>query len=100
MNTRSIHFRLIAWYSGLVVIVALVFGAYVYQGVQARLYAEMQGTLTRRAQQIAANILSRIPPESAHEIARQIHDVYSPEANNLHRSHPSRRHGERSPAIR
>ena len=82
MNFRSIHFRLITWYTGLIVLVALVFAAYIYQSVEQRLYTDMEATLTRRAQQIGSNILERVPSESPDEIARQIHDVYSPEANN------------------
>jgi len=81
MNTRSIHFRLILWYSGLVVAVALVFGAYVYQGVRERLYGEMERTLMRRASQIAENILPHIHDVPPGDIAGQIKEVYSPEAN-------------------
>lgn len=82
MNTRSIHFRLILWYSGLIALVSLALGAYTYHGVEVRLYAEMQQTLTRRAQQIADNILAKTPPESPQEIAAHIRALYSPEANN------------------
>lgn len=82
MNTRSIHFRLILWYSSLVVLVSLAFGAYIYRGVEIWLYNEMEHTLTRRALQISANILTRVPVPPPEAIATQIHSVYSPEANN------------------
>lgn len=82
MNTRSLYFRLILWYSGLVVIVLLAFAAYTYEGVRVRLYGEMEKTLARRAQQIADNVLIHVDSESAQEIAHQIHEVYSPAANN------------------
>jgi heavy metal sensor kinase len=82
MNTRSIHFRLILWYSGLVILVSLAFGAAVYQGVRSRLYANMEQTFTRRAHRIADNILVHSNDKSQPEIAYQIDSVYSPAANN------------------
>ncbi len=82
MNTRSIYFRLILWYSGLVIAVSLAFGAYTYQGVRSRLYGEMEQTFTRRAHQIADNILVHVHEKSPEEIASQIRSVYSPSANN------------------
>lgn len=81
MNIRSIYFRLILWYSSLVVLLALVFAAYLYRGLEVRLYAQMEHTLARRVHQIAYDIL----PQNANApgvFARQIEDVYSPEANN------------------
>ena len=78
MNTSSIQFRLILWYSGLVVLVSLAFGAYTYHGVKTRLYAEMEQTLTRRATHIVQENL----PKNLNEIASQIEEVYSPEASN------------------
>jgi len=80
MNTRSIYFRLILWYSGLVIAVLLAFGTYTYKSVQSRLYQEMELTFTHRAHQIANNILGK--GKSAQEIAEQIRSVYSPEVNN------------------
>ena len=80
INTRSIQFRLILWYSGLAIAVLLGFAAYTYQNVQRELYSDMEHTLQRRAGQIGHNILSGNP--SAANVALQIHSVYSPEANN------------------
>lgn len=82
MNTRSIHFRLILWYGALIVAVALVFSIYIYQGVYGRLYKDMEQTLTRRSTHIAEHILPRIYDKPPRNIAADIHDVYSPEANN------------------
>src|SRR5579871_1247822 len=79
INTRSIQFRLIVWYSSLIVIVSSAFGAYVYRGVRARLYSDMEQTLQRRAHQIAVDLLPRLASEPAAVIQEEIHDVYSPE---------------------
>jgi len=81
MNTRSIYFRLILWYSGLIVVMSLAFGGYIYQGVQKRLYHEMKQTLTHRAENIAKSILPRLHDETPAVLAAQIKEVYSPEAN-------------------
>lgn len=81
MNLRSLHFRLIAWYSALVIVVVLSFGAFTYRSLQHRLTEEMVETLTRRAEAIRDNILHSTPLPSAHTIARQIQSVYSPEAS-------------------
>jgi heavy metal sensor kinase len=81
MNPRSLHFRLILWYSGLVIVVLLAFAAYTYEGVRVRIYGEMEKTLARRAQQIADNVLPHAGSETPQEIARQIREVYSPAAN-------------------
>jgi heavy metal sensor kinase len=82
MNTRSLYFRLILWYSVLVILISLAFGAYTYHGVQSRLYGELEQTFTRRAHQIADNILVYVHEKSSAEIASQIRSVYSPSANN------------------
>lgn len=81
MNTRSIQFRLILWSSGLVILVLLAFGYYTYAGVRSQLYGDLEHTLSRRAHQITVNILPHAVNQSS-ELAEQIHDVYSPEANN------------------
>jgi heavy metal sensor kinase len=81
INLRAIHFRLILWYGSLVVVVLLAFGAYVYRGVQARLYADMERTLNRRATQIGTSILPRFGATPGDALAREIETVYSPEVS-------------------
>jgi heavy metal sensor kinase len=80
INIRSIQFRLILWYSTLVVTVLVAFGAYIYRQVETGLYADLERTLHRRGTQIAVDILPQLPQHSPQEIARQIREVYSPEA--------------------
>lgn len=81
MNRQSIHFRLILWYGSLTLLVSLVFSAYIYQGVSARLHEEMQQTLNRRAERIANNIIPHLKDSSPTRIAANIRDVYSPESS-------------------
>ncbi len=80
INTRSIQFRLILWYSTLVVAVLLAFGAYIYRQVESGLYTDLEYTLQRRGSQIAVDILPQLSQRSPQEIAREIREVYSPEA--------------------
>ncbi len=80
INARSIQFRLIVWYSCLIVVVLLAFAFYTYHGLRQQLYADMEHTLTHRAQQIDANML--VDNFNPTAIASQIHSVYTPEANN------------------
>lgn len=80
MNTRSIYFRLIAWYSVLIVIVSLILGAYTYQSLKTRLHEERVGQLDRRAQQIGKIILK--DSQDTKEVARRINAVWTPEASN------------------
>jgi len=79
INTRAIHFRLILWYSGLITAVLIAFGAYVYRGVELRLYADAKQILDRRAYQIATDILPRIVTDPPAVVTEEIHDIYSPE---------------------
>jgi heavy metal sensor kinase len=81
MNTRSIQFRLILWYSGIVTVTLLAFGYYTYVSVRSQLYSGLEHTLDRRARQILANVLSPAI-EKPMDVAAQIRAVYSPEANN------------------
>jgi heavy metal sensor kinase len=81
MNTRSIYFRLVLWYSSSVILISLAFGAYVYDSTQSRLYEEIELGLIRNAHQIAEKILVQVHNKTPEEIAEQIRATYSPAAN-------------------
>ena len=53
MNTRSIRFRLTAWYSGLLVILGLAFGAYCYWRLDHFLSVYLTELFSHRAERIA-----------------------------------------------
>lgn len=80
MNTRSVYFRLTAWYSSLVIVISLAFGAYIYRSVQGGLYLEIGQLFNNRIHSIASNILKQTYDPD--EIARQISVLYFPESNN------------------
>ena len=81
MNTRSIQFRLIAWYTAFAILVAAAFTFYTWHGLKRYLDRDMQAALSRRAGQIEANILTSQNAAGLNAIGPRIEDVYSPEAN-------------------
>jgi hypothetical protein len=62
MNTRSIRFRLTAWYGGILVALGLVFGAYCYWRLDHFLSVYLTELFSHRAERIA-NTLFRAPGE-------------------------------------
>lgn len=81
MNTRSIQFRLTVWYTLLIIVAAIGFGAYTYYNLEHRLYEEIQTMLARRIVHLREDItpvIANTPPDG---LAAKIEDIYSPEKN-------------------
>jgi heavy metal sensor kinase len=81
MNTKSIQFRLTVWYTLLIIVAAIGFGAYNYYSLEHRLYEEIQTMLARRIVHLredVAPVIANTPPGS---LATKIEDIYSPEQN-------------------
>ena len=73
MNTRSIRFRLVAWYAGLLVIVFVILGGRMYGGLKLYLEQSLRTAQIRRAQQIAdIDIPSRVEP---YDVADQLAEI-------------------------
>ncbi len=83
MNLRSLHVRLILWYSALVIGASLSFCLYTYSSIHHRLYLELQQTLTRRVSHICDEILPAVHPVTPDSISRSMREVFSPEQTNL-----------------
>ncbi len=79
MNSRSIRFRLIAWYAGLLTAVFLLFGIALYQILRGYLEHSLAQTLIRRSDQIAVSLLANIAKTGEHYVADQIAIRYAPE---------------------
>jgi heavy metal sensor kinase len=60
MNMRSIRFRLGAWYAGLLALLLLAFGGFVYFTLYQFLERSLQDTLSKEAQTIGQALLSKI----------------------------------------
>jgi heavy metal sensor kinase len=80
-HPRSIRLKLISLYVGLLVIVFLVFGAFIYWSFHQFLLGALDRTLTRRADQIAVMILEKLPTRGAGYVAGEIQALYAFELN-------------------
>jgi heavy metal sensor kinase len=81
LNTRSIRFRLIAWYAGLLVVLVIAFGNYTFQSVGHFLSSSLRQTLTRRAEQIARTLSAQMNASGVKDMAHEIEELYAPEIN-------------------
>ena len=81
MNSRSLSFRLVAWYAGLLTLVFLVLGAVMFAVVATDLQESMRNNQMRRAQQISDTLLEGISHSDESSLATSVEDLYAPEAN-------------------
>ncbi|MGO8700522.1 MAG: sensor histidine kinase [Limisphaerales bacterium] len=79
MNLRSIRFRLILWYAGLLTSVFLLFGVALYQVLRGYLESSLAQTLSRRTEQIADLLLTGMDKAREPYVAEQIATRYAPE---------------------
>ena len=81
MNTRSIRFRITAWYAGLLAGTLMVFGVSVYLGLERYLDWTLQKTLAAECRTIATELISQLPTKNAAWLATEINEAYAPEVN-------------------
>jgi heavy metal sensor kinase len=81
VNTRSLSFRLVAWYASLLTGVFILLGVIMYIDLRHFLENNFRETQARRAQQIADSELARIRKIGAAVAASEIKDRYEPEVN-------------------
>jgi len=81
VNTRSIRFRMTAWYAGLLAGALLIFGASVYLGLERFLYWNLQRTLTAECQTIGTELLPQLPAKPPAWLDTEINEAYAPEVN-------------------
>jgi heavy metal sensor kinase len=79
MNPRSIRFRLIMWYAGLLTGAFLLFSVVLYQVLRGYLESSLGQTLFRRSEQIAISLLVDINKTGERYVADQIAARYAPE---------------------
>jgi heavy metal sensor kinase len=80
-HPRSIRFKLITLYVGLLALVFFGFGIYIYVVFHQMVVRSLEQTLSRRAQQIAATILDALPEKGEAYVANEIQARYAPELN-------------------
>jgi len=81
MNTRSLRFRITAWYAGLLAGALLIFGISVYLGLERYLYWNLQRTLTAESRTIGTQLLSQHPFKRTDWLETEIEEAAAPEAN-------------------
>ena len=81
MNTRSLRFRLTAWYAGLLAGALLVSEVSVYLGLERYLYWNLHTTLASQCRTIGTELLSQLPVKPAPWLATEINEAYAPEVN-------------------
>lgn len=81
INTRSIGFRLTAWYGSILVVLGLAFGTYCYWRLDHFLSLYLTDLFSHRAERIADTLLSKIGRSGEAYVGREIETRYAPEAN-------------------
>ena len=81
MNSRSLSFRLVTWYAGVLTVVFVLLGALTFISLRHYLEANVLDNQARRARQIAATLVARASRESEGAIGTQVENLYSPESN-------------------
>jgi heavy metal sensor kinase len=79
VNTRSLRFRLLSWYTAWLAVVFLATGALIYFSLDSYLARSLSDLQVRRAGRIA-HLLDH-PEVSGPELAKEIREDYAPEAS-------------------
>jgi heavy metal sensor kinase len=79
MNTRSLRFRLIMWYAGLLTGVFLLCGATMYQALRHYLKQSLAESLQRRTRQITVSLLADVEKTGEPYVVDEIKARYAPE---------------------
>jgi len=81
MNTRSIRFRLVTWYAGLLTGIFLLLCALLYLNLRHFLENDQRESQARRARQIAQTLLAHAGQTGEAYVAREVKDWFEPEIN-------------------
>jgi heavy metal sensor kinase len=81
MNARSLSFRLVAWYAGVLTGVFVLLGLLTFSFLRHSLEANVLDAQARRARQIAGTLVAQVPRESEGALRGEVEKLYSPEIN-------------------
>jgi heavy metal sensor kinase len=81
VNTRSLSFRLVAWYAGVLTAVFVLLGVLTIFFLQRYLEANLLDTQARRARQIAGTLISSTSRAEEGALPGEVEKLYSPEAS-------------------
>lgn len=80
MGTRSLRFRLIIWYAGLLIWVFVLLGVAMSLGLDHYLERSLRESLDRRARQIGESLLAQIEQTGDAFVVAEINARYAPES--------------------
>jgi heavy metal sensor kinase len=81
INPRSLSFRLVAWYAGVLTATFLLLGGLTFLLLRHYLEANVLDTQARRARQIAATLVAHTSAEREDALRGELENLYSPEIN-------------------
>jgi heavy metal sensor kinase len=81
MNTRSLSFRLVAWYAGVLTVVFVLLGGLTWLFLRHYLDTNVLDIQARRARQIADTLLTPAGRIDEQRLRQQVEALYSPEIN-------------------
>ncbi len=81
MNARSLSFRLVAWYAGVLTAVSVLLGLLTFFFLRHYLEANLLDIQARRARQIAGTLVPQARRESEDAMRSEVEKLYSPEIN-------------------
>ena len=81
MNHRSISFRLVAWYTGLLSAIFVLLCALLYLDLRNYLENDLRQSQSRRTRQIANTLLAHVKQSGEAAVASQIKEWFEPEIN-------------------
>jgi heavy metal sensor kinase len=81
LSSRSIIFRLVAWYAGLLAVIFLLLCAALYLDLRSYLESSLSEAMDRRARQLGNALLAHVKETGEPYVASQIKEWYAPESN-------------------
>ncbi|MBV8909422.1 MAG: HAMP domain-containing protein [Gammaproteobacteria bacterium] len=81
MNLRSLKFRLVAWYAGVLTVVFVLLGGLTLLFLRHYLEANLLDAQMRRARQIAETLVAHVSRSGEESLRSQVDTLYSPQTN-------------------
>lgn len=80
MNWHSLRFKLLAWFSTLLLLVVVLFGMFTYGRIEALVVEEQRAALAHRAEQIAG-MLEGLKPADENSLGNRVEARFAPSLN-------------------
>jgi len=80
VKTRSIRFRLTAWYAGLLTVLLVLFGVFIYFTLERFLETNLRDTLAKEAQTIGETLVLDVAQNGDDYVVGEIEEHLRPES--------------------